>query len=188
VRSGCERRRIDRTDFAFAHLDVTHLRRVRAASSGVRTGLVPAACTGCTLRSRTVGCVSRGTMLTSVRGTLTGGTTKSVLASATSVACTGDGGGAAGARRRSAGGWRWVPLLVRAQAPMRRPDAAQARCGARVLARCNLTRRCSRSRFGAGLIAAAFLGGAADELHLHALALGALVRRRCGSPPPTAAA
>ncbi|MGY2437894.1 hypothetical protein ACW4FQ_32670, partial [Escherichia coli] len=66
---------------------------------------VGVACTGCTLRSRTEGVVSRGTMLTSVRGTLTGGTTKSVLAWATSVACTGDGGGAAtGAGSASAGG------------------------------------------------------------------------------------
>lgn len=66
-------------------------------TSGVRSACgVGGASSGCTLRSRTLGVVSRGTMLTSVRGTLTGGTTKSVVACATSVAWTGEGGGVAG--------------------------------------------------------------------------------------------
>ncbi len=50
-----------------------------------------------------------------------------------------------------------------------------------LLAGGNLTRRCSRSRFGTRLIATTFLAGATDEFHLHTLAFGALCFRCRGA-------
>ena len=53
--------------------------------------------------------------------------------------------------------------------------------GTRLLPRRNPTCRSGRSDFGAWLIAPAFLGRAADELHLHALTLGTLFVWRSGA-------